>query len=489
MTPLDTKPNVSTKSEVVLAMEADWAIAESLLEGTACMRLKGEAYLPKWPNEDQKSYEMRIRVATLFPAFKRTVETLAARPFSKPVTVEEGIGKDFELWFKNIDMAGRTIDQFGFDAMRVALGPGLGGILAEHPIKPENVVTKADETAAGMRPYLLLIDPTQILGWRSETKEGAHRLTMLRIMECVEEIDGEWLTKEIPQVRVLEPGKWTTHRKNAKGDWAEHETGFTTLMEIPFAPFYGERIAFMQGKPPLMELAHLNVKHWQSQSDQDTILHVARVPILVVTGVTETEEKPFELTIGSSAAVKLPDDAKMEYVEHSGAAIDAGKTSLDGLKEEMRQSGAELLVIKPGPTTATEVATDNAVGMCALQRTSLMMQDALNQAIRFMAQYAKQNDGKDEYVKLFMDFAAATLAEASASMLIGLSNGGTLSRETLINELKRRGILASDVTWVGEQVLIELEGPGAFPAPPAPPGAPVPPKPVPGPTPPKPFNK
>lgn len=39
------------------------------------------------------------------------------------------------------------------------------------------------------------------------------------------------------------------------------------------------------GKPPLIELAHLNVKHWQSQSDQDNILHVIRVPILVRIGI------------------------------------------------------------------------------------------------------------------------------------------------------------------------------------------------------------
>jgi hypothetical protein len=49
---------------------------------------------------------------------------------------------------------------------------------------------------------------------------------------------------------------------------------------IPFVPLYGTRLAFMMGISPLRDVAYLNVKHWQSQSDQDTILHVARVPIL-----------------------------------------------------------------------------------------------------------------------------------------------------------------------------------------------------------------
>jgi hypothetical protein len=48
------------------------------------------------------------------------------------------------------------------------------------------------------------------------------------------------------------------------------------------------RCAFGDGEPPLLDLAYLNVKHWQSQSDQDNILHIARVPILALIGVRTT---------------------------------------------------------------------------------------------------------------------------------------------------------------------------------------------------------
>jgi hypothetical protein len=41
----------------------------------------------------------------------------------------------------------------------------------------------------------------------------------------------------------------------------------------------------MRGSPPLLNLALLNIKHWQSQSEQDNILHVARVPLLVAYGL------------------------------------------------------------------------------------------------------------------------------------------------------------------------------------------------------------
>ena len=65
-----------------------------------------------------------------------------------------------------------------------------------------------------------------------------------------------------------------------------------------------------------MELGHLNVEHWQSSSDQQTILHVARVPLLFVIGV----ETP--LTIGADSLITASNPgAELKFVEHSGAAI------------------------------------------------------------------------------------------------------------------------------------------------------------------------
>jgi hypothetical protein len=169
-------------------------------------------------------------------------------------------------------------------------------------------------------------------------------------------------------------------------------------------------------------------------------------------------DSTFEFKFGGSA-VNLKDnpDAQMAYVEHTGSAIGAGKTQLDDLKEEMRQSGAELLVLRPGPTTATEVASDNAVGMCALQEMALNTEDGVNQALKFMADYMSLPSGGT--VTIFKDFGAASLAEASAQLLLNMANGGKLSTSTLINELKRRGILGEDVTPEGEQEKIEAEGP------------------------------
>jgi len=164
----------------------------------------------------------------------------------------------------------------------------------------------------------------------------------LRIKEAAEEEDGEYGTKTVERVRVLRPGSWEVWEKGEKDEYALIESGATTLAEIPYVPFYGRKTGFMLGESPLLDLAHLNVKHWQSQSDQDTILHVARVPILAAI----TSDEGFELTVGASSAVRIPEGGDLKFVEHGGAAIAAGRQSLQDLEGQMIQTGAELAAMK-----------------------------------------------------------------------------------------------------------------------------------------------
>lgn len=313
--------SVADQSPAVAAMQADWTLARALLGGTRAMRVAGKTYLPKWPDEEESAYQFRLSVSVLFPAYKRTVETLTGKPFSKAITRHDDIPAKIGEWLEDVDLQGRNLDAFAADQMEAALGYGLSGILVECPdaekagVKKnaEGVTTQAAEQEAGIRPYFVSIGPLQILGWRAERIKDSWRLMQLRFTEKVEEPDGPFATKCIEQVRVLEPGRWETHRKkdvNGVHEWVLHEEGTTSLGFIPFVPVYGKRKGYMLGEPPLIEVAHLNVKHWQSQSDQDNLLHVARVPILAARQVGDQ----FKITAGAGVAVNLGDEIGRAHV-------------------------------------------------------------------------------------------------------------------------------------------------------------------------------
>lgn len=435
-------------------MSPSWELCASLLGGTSAMREAGERHLPKWPNEDEKAYKTRLSVAVLFPAFGRTVTTLAGKPFSNPLTLDDDVPETIRKMCEDIDLQGRNLHTFAADVMETALALGQTGILVDFPRKSEEVRTLADERALGLRPYALEIKPHQLRGWRAAYLNGKWVLLQLRFCEWVEEPDGPFATKKVEQIRVLSPGAWETHRKNERDEWVLYEDGTTTLDYIPFLVVYGQRTGFMLSKPPLLELAHLNVAHWQSASDQQTILHTARVPILAVSGIEEGSD--FKLTVGASAAVSLPPNGDMKYVEHTGAAIKAGADDLKDLEERMRQAGAELLVLDQ-KITATQVSTENAVGMCALQRIVQGQEDAIDAMLQTFADWIGEKQGG--HCKIFNDFGAATLSDAQAQLIKDFAAAGMLSKETAFHEMQRRGTISPDLKWEDEKDRIDAEGP------------------------------
>ncbi|MES2262113.1 MAG: DUF4055 domain-containing protein [Pseudomonadota bacterium] len=431
-------------------------LIDDLIGGTDAMRAAGERRLPKWPNEDPESYKTRLAVATLFPAYQRTVEVLGAKPFSKPLTLGEDVPVRSRAWCESVDRGERNLHSFLSEVGQEALGYGFSGILVDYPETKDKYgrpiyVTKADEDAAGVRPYFIQIHPRNILGWSKDEKG----LSQLRLLELVSEQDGEFATKDVEQVRVLRRGSWQTWRQSddQKKEWRIYAEGATTLKTIPFVPVYGNRLGFMRARPALLEIAHANVEHWQTKSDRQVNLHMLSVPILFAKMLAAAV-----LTVGAGAAVKAEHpDADMKFVEMSGVAVEAGRQVLLDLEDQMRQAGAELLIIKPGGISVAQTLADNEQGTCVLQKVAQNIEDAADQALQLMAEWVGEAQGG--HVTIYKDFGATTLAEASAELLFKSASAGKLSGESYFRELQRRGILSPDLKWEEEVERIAAQGP------------------------------
>lgn len=254
-------------------------------------------------------------------------------------------------------------------------------------------------------------------------------------------------------MRVHYPGRWELYEVNDKGVYQLIEGGVTTLSVIPFVPIYGKRVAFMQGRPPLLDLAHQNVKHWQQQSDQDDSARFARKRLLVFTGLDEEST----LTASSAHAMKLPGGADAKVVQGSAESVTVGRAELESLEAQMIQTGAELLVKQPGQRTATESRNDAEANKSELQRIVEDFEDSLDMALQYTAMWLGMPDGGS--VSLFKDFAVDGLAEASAQLVLSMNQGGLITKTTAVRELQRRGELSPDIDPEAEVALAESEGP------------------------------
>ncbi|HWG06005.1 MAG TPA: DUF4055 domain-containing protein [Beijerinckiaceae bacterium] len=438
-------------------MAKNWPLIDALAGGTPAMRAAGQTYLPKFPKEDDLDYRNRLNASVLFPAFNRTSSVLAAKPLSRPMTVT-GVSNRVEGWLDNIDMLGTPAALFAGEIMLACLRHGIDGVLVTFPnVAPDTTRTVEEEQRAGVRPYMVRYPAQTILGWHAQRNDQGAYLTQLRLMELVDVADGDWNTFKVKQVRVLYPGRWETWRETqAEGSakqWTKQQEGVTTLSFIPFVFFYGLREDFGIGKPPLLDLAHMNVQHWQSSSDQQNILHVSRVPILFGKGFTDGDE----IVIGSSHATTTSNtDADLKYVEHTGAAIEAGRQEIQDLEDQMRQAGAELTTQRPAvATTATAIRSDDEGNRSTLQQIAEQFEESFELCLEFMGAWVKEES--DPEVQLYKDFGSANLGEKGGDLLLRAARDGHVSSETTFEALRRADVIPAEKTWADEVKRLENE--------------------------------
>jgi hypothetical protein len=418
----------------VQAMADLWPLPRTLYQGTRAMRGAGKTYLPKEAAESEEAYTARLNRTVLFNAFAKTVGDMAGRVFAKEVAFGDDSLTRLVEWSENIDLTGRHLNVFASDLFKDAMQVGLAHILVDSPIGNE-ATTRADQG----RPYFVHLRAEDVIGWTHVVTDDGLKLDTLRFYETVEEAEGIHVSR-VTQIRVLLPGAYQVWRQNEKKEWFLYVEGVRGIDDIPLATVYLARTGFMTAKPPLQDLADLNVTHWQSSSDQRNILHVARVPILFGAGFPED----VPLVIGSSSLTRASDpNSKLSYVEHSGAAIGSGENDLKSLEFQMQAMGLQLLVSEPGQSATGEVR-DDIKENSRLAMWADALKDGLERAFGFMAQIGGLGTEGGSLV-VNKDFGIHARGSVEVSALLMAVEKGVISKETAIREFIRRGILSDDI--------------------------------------------
>ncbi|MGB1215650.1 MAG: DUF4055 domain-containing protein [Pikeienuella sp.] len=450
------KSKVGEKTGAAAALEAHKI--RSLYAGTEAMRRAGEKYLPKMPGEEKAEYDSRKAQSWLFNGVRKTVRDMVGRVFDVPVVLAEDAPERLVDWAEDIDLCGQGLNAFAMAVFRDGMIPGISFVMVDAP-RREGQVTITRAQSQNLRPYLVHIPVESVLGWKSTSVNNVQTLTQFRFMETVDDDTAdEFASDTIPQIRVLDliGGRVSVrlYRENVKSDWElydEYQTGFK---EITVAPFYANRTGFFDAEPVLEDLADVNIAHWQSQSDQRNILHVARVPILWAAGY----EGEGGIKVGTSVAItSSAPEFSLQFAEHSGAAIGAGRQDLKDLEFQMEALGLQLLVQKTPGQSATGEALDAAKETSQLAMMAQNLGDTLSTAAGWMAEYGGLGTSAVT-VEVNTEYGAGGINQVELNTLLTSVNTGQISRDTFIGELKRRGVLSAKVDPEDEAEKIDDEG-------------------------------
>lgn len=420
--------------------------------GTATLRAGQTAYLPKHPGEQQRDYLIRLYRSVAFAAFAQTVEGLVGMVFRQDPQLDDDVPPAVATQTENIDLEGTHLAVFAKELFADCWVAGHGGILVDYPPAPEGL-TLATEQALGLRPYWVWYRKENILSWRTVQEGGALVLTQLVLQEQTTEPDGAFGEQPITRYRVLRrvltpDGPTVTFATyTSRGTMTELVPGPAGVIRnqtaIPFAPVYSARkTGFLESVPPLLDLAYVNLAHYQVQSDHLHSLHKASVPILVRIGATGASDGD-EVIVGPNTALDVPTGGDVKYVEHSGAALGQTRQQLQDFKAEMAVLGLRMLMHETrAAETAEAKRIDKAEQDSALSTAARQLQDGLELALQFHATFLGIDDGGS--VAVNREFERLQLTGADIDLYAKRVAEGTLSLETLWDIMQRSGHLPED---------------------------------------------
>jgi hypothetical protein len=418
---------VSDPNTAWYAQEPHWILIEDLMGGTYGMRKKHRRYLPQEPRELDESYDNRLARSVCPPYYQRLERMLAGMLTRKPVRLEDTSDSITEQLF-DVDMQGNDLNVWTYETARKLVRYGHVGTLVDAPTD-------------GGRPYWCTYTPRQILGWRTEAKDGQQALSMLRLSETVTVPDGEYGEKAVQQIRLLTPGGYQLHQKGDDGEFRITDEGTTSLSEIPFSVAYSNRVGYFESRPPLEDIAELNLKTYQVQSDLDNILHISCIPMLAFFGFPSAAE---EVSAGPGEALAFPAEGKAEYIEPKGTSFDYQFKRLEQIAAQINELGlSAVLGQKLSAETAEAKRIDRSQGDSTMMVIAQNVQDMIDNCLQYHAQYLGQAAAAGSCF-VNRDFIGARLEPQEIQSLLQLYTAGTITQETLLRQLSDGEVLGDD---------------------------------------------
>jgi len=418
---------INDPNAIWFQQEPHWMLIEDLLGGTYQMRKRHRRYLPQEPRELDESYDNRLARSVCPPFYLRLERMLAGMLTRKPVRLNDTADSIREHLF-DVDLQGNDLNVWTYETTRKMVRYGHVGVLVDAP-KNNN----------GGRPYWVTYTPRDILGFRTEIIEGEVKFTQLRLMEKVAIPDGLYGEKIVDQIRFLTRGAFEIYQKGKNNKFVKVDEGTTSLTEIPFSVAYANRLNLLESRPPMADIAELNLKAYQIQSDLDNQLHISAVPMLAFYGFPQQAE---EVSAGPGEAIAFPADGRAEYIEPAGRSYDAQFKRLDVLSTQINELGlAAVLGQKLSAETAEAKRIDRSQGDSTMMVVAQQMQDMIDNCLSFHGQLLNAEAGS---CFVNRDFLSQRLEPQEIQALLQLYTSGSITQETLLKQLHEGEVLGDE---------------------------------------------
>lgn len=460
---------VQTQHADYLYFQSDWTLLRDTYAGERAIREAGATYVPPLSTHenDAQGFHAYLKRGTYLSTVSRTVEGMIGLAFRKHPTITFPDGSAIADWLNAVDGNRTTITDAANKLLRDKLLLGRAAVFVDFPnvdeVEDGSDLSVAEAAEMGIGPLLTTIPAENIINWT----EKSGRLVFVAFKEEFDYFDYDQMTEESEsRIRVLKldlEGSyvqqiWVADVQD-EGRRGNQDLG-SYILEAEFTPLLdGEPMAELPiyfaspggasgiDKSPMYDLADLSIKHYRKSCDYSYGLHMAALPTPYATGVSDDEAR--ELTgIGPGSIWSLSNaEARIGYLEVSGPGFQAVADDLDRIENQMIAMGARMLApagdLSPESGIALSIrsAADNAL----LTASVADVERAIQKAIAIAERFYGLKPGTVGFA-MNRDFVASRMAAQEFAELVKAYQGGAISYETFIWNLKRGEMIANDVS-------------------------------------------
>lgn len=444
-----------------------WRRIRDALEGQDEVKQNGEAYLKKPDGMSATAYDAYKDRAQYFPVAERTLRGMSGMVFRHPVKCE--MPTKLEPLKEAATTDGHSLAVMAENVVNEVLSVGRYGILVDFP---------SDNTDANSIPYLATYTAENITDWRLQFVDGLRALTRVVLKDDFDSDDED--VNDATEMRLelilneegnYEVRKWKAAgavKGSAEGNQEQSQT--FVLMSEPVVPTVNgkplKRIPFIfinpydlrpeVEKPPMLDLIDVNMGHYRNSADYEHALYLTAQPTPVAIGNINEKQKP--TAIGSGAFWILPEGSTAQFLEFSGAGIEAQRQAMLDKEDRMAALGARMIQDGKNRNEASDTAKMRGKGEMSLLTNVVNMAEAgIERALRIAAEWTTGRPD-DVEVKLNRDWIETKMDAQTLTALVKAWQSGAMSHQTLYENLQTGEIAPVDRTYEDEKDLIEEEG-------------------------------
>jgi hypothetical protein len=429
-------------SKPYLANIGRYKIVRDCYGGQDCIKAAAEEYLPRLKAQQEVDYQSYLYRALFFPITGKTAHTLVGMATGTPPEVK--YPSELDPYFAEGEGSYQFTEFYVNTFLEIIL-QGRYGVLIDAPtiasdrtiISPylaENIVRFEPDQSGNMELLLRECYYEPIEGSKYETKEKIrYRRLFIAGGTYYQQLLDDELEPMTPPVAPTFRGK--------------------TIDYLPFIPIGASGVHYSVDRPPMYDLATINLSHYLTSADLEWGRHIVGLPTPVVSGVDASTT----LNIGGTSAWILPDpQAKAEYLEFQGQGLQSLETALSEKVSLMASASARLI---DNSTRGSEAVDAVRLRYMSEAASLIHIVTSVENGLNMMYNMIARLHGAPETVSITFsrEVLGVSLTFNDLKVLLEGYLTGAVSKESLLYNMKR--LKAVDPKRTDEEELAAIKPP------------------------------